>query len=128
MIASPFGDVFLQSPDGPYWVLSLLDGSFEQCASSAAELQEVLDTEDGQDDFLLGGLAMAAWRAGHVPGSDEVLAFKIPPVLGGTFKVENIEVMDFVVIANLSGQLHRQLDGVPPGTAISELRIANTTD
>jgi hypothetical protein len=122
-IASPFGDVFLQSSDGAYWILDLLEGQLRQCASSAAELQAVLDTPDGQDELLLGGLAHAAWQAGIVPDASQVLTFTIPPVLGGSFAVTNIEVSDFVVTVNLAGQLHEQTRDLPPDTPISGFTI-----
>jgi len=49
----------------------------------------------------------------------DVYSFKVPPVLGGQFDVPNIEVMHFVVTANLAGQLHQQIRELPPGTKIS---------
>ena len=43
----------------------------------------------------------------------------MPPVLGGGFAVENIEVCDFVVAVNLAGQLH----DLPPGTRFSGIEV-----
>lgn len=122
-VASPFGDIFLQSADGAYWVLDLLEGSLNRCAASASDLQALLDTVEGQDELLLAALAEAAWRAGHVPGPDQVLTFSVPPIIGGALEVANIEVMDFVVAVNIAGQILRQVQDLPPGTTISGFTI-----
>jgi hypothetical protein len=68
---------------------------------------------------------MAAERAGLVPGPDQVYDFRISPVLGGPIEVSNIGVIDFVVGVNIAGQLHDQLRGLPPGTAISGITIGD---
>ena len=75
--------------------------------------------------YLLGALAMAAERTGLVPGPDQVYDFTISPVLGDPIEVGNIGVIDFVVGLNIAGQLHDQLRGLPPGTAISGVTISD---
>lgn len=66
------------------------------------------------------GLAQAAEGAGLTPGGDQVLSFKVPPVLGGELSPENLELADFVVAVNLTGQIHEQVKSLPPGTSISD--------
>ncbi len=58
-----------------------------------------------------------------VLADQDVYSFKVPPVLGGQFDVANIEVMPFVVTANLAGQLHQQIKELPPGTKISAFKM-----
>jgi hypothetical protein len=70
------------------------------------------------------GLAFAAERQGIVPSATQVLSFKVAPILGAAIAVENIEVMDFEVIVHITGQLHRQVRDMPPGTRISGFTIA----
>jgi hypothetical protein len=121
--ASLFGDVFLSSAEG-WWMLDTLDGALERRWDSGDELRAVLATEDGQDQYLLGGLAIAADERGLVLGADEIYDFLPPPILGGGFAVENITVMDFVVSVNIAGQLHHQLRDLPPGTQISGFQLS----
>ncbi len=61
VLSSLFGHVFLQSVEG-YWYLDVIGGSLEMLWPDAASLQAALDTEGGQDEFLLGGIALAADR------------------------------------------------------------------
>jgi hypothetical protein len=76
----------------------------------------VLGTTDGQDQFLLAGLAASAKRQGIIPTAAQVYGFKIAPVLGGKIGIGNVEAIDFVVSLNILGQLHEQVRNLPPGT------------
>ena len=118
-LASLFGDVFLEDSAG-IWVLDVLEGSLERVFDDRIQMTAVLGTEEGQDRHLLAGLAFGAeHRLGLVPGPDQVLAWRLPPVLGAPTAVENLQLMDFEVYLSLQGQLHRQLKDLPPGTRIS---------
>jgi hypothetical protein len=118
VLSSLFGDVFLQDANG-YWFLDTLEGSLNLVAATRDELQAKLDSQEGQDNFLLGGLAMAADRKGLHLKADEVYVFQIPPVLGGATKLSNVTVISFVVSMSIAGQLHDQVRKLPPGTKIS---------
>lgn len=124
VLASLFGDVFLQDPSG-YWFLDTVEGALTQPWTKRDQVQATLATEEGQDQYLLGGLAFAASDAGLVLTDDEVYSFKIPPVLGGQFDVANIEVADFVVAVNLLGQIHQQVKTLPPGSKISGFTVSD---
>jgi hypothetical protein len=115
MFTSPFGDVFFRARDG-FWFLDLLEGKLTRPWPGAGELRAELDTAEGQDRYLMAGLAFAAERQGIIPSARQVLSFKVAPILGGAIAVENIEVFDFEVIVHLTGQLHQQVRDMPPGT------------
>lgn len=121
--ASPFGDVFFQADDGIWW-LDTLEGALTCPWPDTAALGADLATEEGQDQFLLAGLAHGAASRGLVPTETQVYAFTIPPVLGGPLTVDNIVVLDFVVAVDLAGQIHDQVRLLPPGTPISGVTIS----
>jgi hypothetical protein len=125
VLSSLFGDVFLQAPDG-YWFLDTVEGTLTHRWPDRDALQHELDTESGQDQYLLGGLAMAADRSGLTLGEDQVYDFVQPPILGGQFAVENMTTMDFVVALHIAGQLLRQVRELPPGTNITGFTIDGT--
>jgi hypothetical protein len=122
MFTSPFGDVFFRSEDG-YWLLDTLEGSLTRLWDSFDALKAELETRDGQDHYLCARFALAAERRGIVPSAEQVYEFKIAPVLGGAFDVDNVGVIDFVVGVNLAGQIHEQVRNLPPGTAITGITI-----
>jgi hypothetical protein len=82
-----------------------------------------LHTAEGQDQYLLLGLALGAEARGLVPGPREVYGFTQPPVLGGPVEVENVEVTDVVVSLNITGEIHAQVRDLPPGTRISGFTV-----
>jgi hypothetical protein len=123
LFTSPFGDVFFQAQDG-FWFLDLLEGTLTRPWPGADELRTELDTAEGQDRYLMAGLAFGAERQGIIPSARQVLSFKVAPILGGAIAVENIEVFDFEVIVHITGQLHRQVRDMPPGARITGFTFA----
>jgi hypothetical protein len=108
--ASLFGDVFLEAEDGAWWLLDTFEGELTRGWADSAALTAALNTEKGQDQFLLGGLAMAAFhRRGLTLGEADVYAWAPPPVISGSFDADEIRVFPFIVVVNTAGQLHRQL-------------------
>ncbi|MEV1249684.1 suppressor of fused domain protein [Nonomuraea sp. NPDC049750] len=118
LFASPFGDVFLRSDDG-CWFLSIVHGTLTRCWDGVEALRAELDTPEGQERYLMAGLAQEAERAGIVLDAEQVYDFKHPPVAGGRVAVDNLDAIDFVVSVNVAGQIHGQVKDLPEGTQIS---------
>ena len=126
VLASLFGDVFFASRDG-WWFLDLIEASLTHRWADRDALQQELDTKDGQDRYLLGGLAMSADARGLTLEPNEVYSFAIPPILGGQTTIENVQTMDFDVALTVTGQIHHQVRDLPPGTPISGFRLEPET-
>ena len=122
LAVSAFGDVFLYSPDG-VWFLDTIEGRVTREWDHPAALEDALNTLEGQDRYLLLGLVQVATEAGLEPSDTEVLSFKVPPILGGAFEADNLEVSDLSVTLSIGGQIHRQLKELPPGARISGVSI-----
>jgi hypothetical protein len=118
-----FGDVFLQAVDGSFAFLDTLEGNLERNWTDAKGLQAAINTPDGQGQYLMSHLVVAATDAGLVPGPGEILSFKIAPVLGGAVEIANLEVSDFVVAIDIAGQTLRHVASLPPGTPVSDIVI-----
>ncbi|MEZ5193106.1 MAG: hypothetical protein R2734_11705 [Nocardioides sp.] len=119
---SIFGDVFLQGGDG-VWYLDSLEGTLTLEWPDSRALEAVLDTAEGQDQYLLGGIAVGAQQRGIVPGPDQILMFSVHPALGGPVSADNVEAMDYVVASSICGQLRRQLKDRPPGALITGVTV-----
>jgi hypothetical protein len=124
-LTSLFGDIFLEDNEG-IWMLDILEGTLNRVFPGRSQMAAVLATEEGQDEHLLAGLALAAERQlGLVPGPGQVLAWTVPPVLGAPAAIENLQIMDFEVYLSIQGLIHRQIKDLPPGTKIDGFSVCD---
>lgn len=121
-ITTAFGDVFFESKDGIFF-LDSIGGSLEKVASTKNELQDLLNTADGQDHFLMAGLVTAARDEGLVLNEGECYDFKVSPSLSGPMVLSNIQKMSFKVLLHISGQLMKQIKDLPEGTKINSVKF-----
>ncbi|KRE52642.1 hypothetical protein [Phycicoccus sp. Soil748] len=122
VMATLFGDVILEVPGG-FAFLDTVEGALSTPWGDRDAVEASLLSQDGQDRYLMGELAVAAAEQGIVPGEAQVLSFVHPPVLGGPLTVDNLEVQDFVVATNICGQIHQQVLDLPPGTPIAGVAV-----
>ncbi len=106
-----------------YWFLDAAGGKLDKIASNRDELEAALSSPEGQDQYLLAGLADAAETQGLMLAESKAFDFTQPPVLGRQFSVENLQPKDFVVSLNISGQIHNQVRNLHPGSKISNIKI-----
>ena len=100
--------MFLDGSEGIWW-LDPIGGAFTLEWPDRDSLRATLATDRGQDDFLLGGLALAADRQGIVRADHQIYVFTPPPILGGGFAIDHIMAMDVAVGLSVQAQVHRQL-------------------
>lgn len=122
LFASLFGDLFLEDELG-CWLLDVVAGSLTMLWDNRDGMSAALSTDDGRQKYLLADLATAAREGGLIPVLEQVYDFKHPPVLGGELEPDNLAVMDFAVAVNIAGQIHGQVQDLPEGTPISEIKI-----
>ena len=115
--------LFFQADNG-FWFLDVLAGELRHQWSNQDELNAELKSRSGQDEYLMITLAGQAESSGLQPGECEVYSFRVPPVLGGSTDVSNIEVSDFVVALDIAGQIHKQVLMLPPGTPIRGISLS----
>jgi hypothetical protein len=121
--ASCFGDMFLESPDG-WWFLDTVEGTLERRWSSMDAMFAELEGDDGRAEFLLEETLTTALGQGLRLGDDEVFAFLPPPAVTGTMSVDSLAPLRFAIAANLAGRIHGELNGVQPDAGASALFAA----
>ncbi|MEO7690906.1 MAG: T6SS immunity protein Tdi1 domain-containing protein [Sphingomonas sp.] len=104
-----FGDWVCGAPDGSIWSLELLEGTYSRIAGSAEEYNLAKASPDNLNLWFMAEWVEIAERHGLVPGMEECLGWKLHPIFGGSFSVENIQVFSLVVYQSLMGQLFRQI-------------------
>lgn len=104
-----FGDWIFAAADGTLWHLDLLEGEFQKIAEGSQEFNEKKEKPRYRNEWFGEEWANIALGNGLVPELDECLGWIIPPVLGGEFAVENIQVFSISVYQSATGSLFRQL-------------------
>lgn len=108
LFTSLFGDVFLESYDG-YWWLDSVRGTLTKPWETAEAMDADLDSARGQERFLRSRLVFDAELHGLLPDDGQVYGFTVAPVLGGAVHVDNLELMELTLRLHLTGQLHAWL-------------------
>ncbi len=115
---SVIGDVFIELPSRSIWWLSTATGSLEQVADTRDEFEELLGT-DRTDEWFLPGLVDVLYGQGKVLGPDQCYSYTILPVFSqGSFSAENMNPVPAGDHFALSGDMHRQIQGLPDGSKI----------
>lgn len=126
ILVTAFGDVFLLAEDG-IWFLDTLEGSLTRVCAAKNELEAILGTKDGENQYLLAGFVERAQREGMLLEPNQCYDFKLNPVVGGQLEFGNIEPRNFVVAVHMAGQLHEQTRRLPDGARISGFAMSDTT-
>ncbi|NQU25363.1 MAG: hypothetical protein HQ567_29105 [Candidatus Nealsonbacteria bacterium] len=122
ILVTAFGDMFLAGDQG-VWFLDTIEGNLKRICETEDELRETLETEDGQNHYLLAGFVERAQREDMTLADGQCYDFKLNPVVGGKIEYDNVEVQDFVVAMNIAGQLHGQVRGMPNGARVSGFTV-----
>ncbi len=123
LLMTAFGDLFLQSDDGHVWFLDLVSGEFKDVAHSRDDWAEMFNDPQTVEEWLMPGLVEALLGQGISLVEGTCYGYRIPPVLGGKIEIENIEQTDLSVYYSITGQIHRQVKDLPPGTPISKITV-----
>ena len=118
------GDVFVQdSRDGSVHFLDTVEGQLDCVADSGDEFSELLKDQEFVMERFAVHLIAPLVKAGKAPTDGRVFSFKHPPALGGDYDRDNLDMTDIEVHFSLTGQTFEQINDLPDGTPISEVKI-----
>ena len=104
-----FGDWIFGAPNGSHWHLDLLEGRFRQITKGSKEFNKKKRKDKYLDEWFGADWASIALQNGLIPSHDECLGWKVLPILGGPFSLENIDVYPLAAYQSINGQVFRQL-------------------
>jgi hypothetical protein len=116
-----FLDVFVIYPDGSVNWLETQAGRLSQVAPSRAEFEAAMETE--YPHWLMSGAVDAAVASGRSLHTGECYTYKVPPMLGGAYDLDNVEVSDVEAALRVLGQIFAQAKALPPG---AQVRVGTT--
>ena len=127
ILVTAFADVFFMSDEGISF-LDTLDGKIKPVCGTKEELQQILETGEAQERYLLSPFVDRAIAEGQILEGQQCYDFKVHPSVGGAFSYENVERCDFSVALHLRGQLHERCRHLAPGTKISEVTVEKASE
>lgn len=118
------GDAFVQDvDDGSVHFIDVAAGAIAKVADSITEFQTHLSERQFVIDYFAAEMVGDLLESGVRLDPSQVYSFKVPPILGGEFALDNIERCDLDVHYSIAGQLHQKVRGLPPGTKIGGVSI-----
>jgi hypothetical protein len=92
-----FGDLFLVTPDGTVHMLDVAVGTLTKLAESRADFSTRVDEGDNAGNWFFLPLVDRLVSAGMGLQPGQCYGFKLPPVLGGQYAVENVAVFPVAI-------------------------------
>ena len=117
-IVNRYGDVFLTTGDNSVHMLELGAGTLKRVAADREDFAKKVDEENNANDWLLIPLVNKCVAAGLLLKPGQCYSYIKPPILGGTYTVENTEITDLAVHYSFLAQIHRQIKDLPDGTKV----------
>jgi hypothetical protein len=117
-IVNRFGDLVIVLDDGSVHMLDLGSGQLNRVADSRGQFAELLDIDDNANNWLMIPLVDKLVAAGMTLAPDRCYGFKIPPMLGGTYDLDNAFTVGLAERYSLMADICRQIKGVPDGTPV----------
>jgi len=121
------GNAFLQdTEDGTVHILDVAANQVGLVAESIDEFKNLLSDRDFVGKYLNVQLVGELRLNGIILKLGQIYSFIKPPVLGGQYHLDNIEVTDIEVHFSLNGQIGRQIKDLTPGTPIKSIALVES--
>lgn len=117
-LVNAFGDVFAVFDDDSVNLLDVGNGTIERIAKDRDECAQKIDLHHNANAWLMLNLVDACVKSGLKLSPDQCYGFKIPPILAGTYKIDNIVPTDLSVHYSFLADICRQTKDLPDGTKV----------
>jgi hypothetical protein len=117
-LVNRLGDVIAVFEDGSVHLLDTGNCIIERVAASRDEFIELVDVGDNAENWLMISLVDRCVKADIKLSEGQCYGFKVPPILGGKYELENIEPTYLSVHYSFLADMFRQTRDVPDGTKI----------
>jgi hypothetical protein len=118
LLMNRFGDLFLVYSDGTVHMLDVGGSTVDCVAASRDDFWTRINQDDNANQWLMIPLVDKLVAAGLTLGPGQCYGYKLPPVLGGTYSVENTAMLPITEHLAFSADLHEQLGSVPDGEQV----------
>lgn len=113
------GDIIAEFEDGSIHFLDVGAGQLTRIADDREDFAARLDRDDNADYWLAVSLVDDYVASGLTLADGQCYGYRIPPLLGGSYDIDNIEPTDLSVHYGMLGDLFQQTKDLPDGTKVS---------
>jgi hypothetical protein len=118
VLFSVLGDVFLQPESGGIYWLNTGTAELSWVADTVDEFRELLGT-DVADEWFMPGLIEQLHAAGKIPDPGECYTYVALPIFKESgYSVENLNPVPAREHFSMTGEVLRQIDGLPDGSKV----------
>jgi hypothetical protein len=126
VMQNEFGNVIFTDQDGQYWRICPEELSCEIVAADKDDFANLQNSSEFVEDWTMRALAEEARATLGAPAAARCYCLKIPAAVGGAYAIDNIGTIDRGELIAFSGNMARQIDGLPDGAQI-ELKVSACT-
>jgi hypothetical protein len=119
LAVTAMGDLFIVAGRGSVSFLDTIAGTCEPAAPSVAEWERTVEDIEIFDKWFMPGL-FSLLRAAAPLTRGECYSPLHPPVLGGTYSIDNWRPVLWRVHFSHTGRMHEAIKDLPDGTAITK--------
>lgn len=123
VVISSMGDLFLRHADGRVFWMSTVSGQLEEVAATVDDFKQKMVQKENANTWFQPQLVGSILSQGKQLSAGEVFSPSVPLVLGGSLEADNFEATDMQVHFGMLGQIHVQVQDLPPGTEIGGIEI-----
>lgn len=123
-IMNRFGDLFISLGDGTIHMLDVGGGTLTKVAESRDDFADKIDEGINANQWLMIPLVDKLVDAQISLCEGKCYGYRVPPVLGGDYTVENTVVITIPEHYRFHAYIHQQIRDVPDGTRVV-LKIKN---
>lgn len=117
-LVNSFGDVFGTFVDGSIQLLDVGAGAVMKVADDRDDFIRKIDLGNNANNWLMIPLVDQCVSAGMSLDVNQCYGYKIPPMLGGEYKIENFEPTDLSVHYSLMADIYQQVKDLPDGAKV----------
>ena len=113
-----FAEMVLVLPDETVHYFDVGGGTLTKVAETRDEFRDWSQEEGNTNDWLMIPLVDKLVDPGILLGVGQCYGFKVPPIMGGDYTVENCAPIALGDYLGAYGSIHEQLRDVPDGTEV----------
>jgi hypothetical protein len=113
-----FGDLIIILDDGTVHLVDIGVGEMKKIADNRNDFEAKIDGEDNANDWLMIPLVDQLVASRILLNENQCYGFKQPLILGGDYAINNVAVISVGDYYGGYGSIHKQIEGLPDGTAV----------